>query len=166
MGKETTCADLSLESLTNFIFAKKNLVFLYYASQRFNQRGPHGLHIFQEFQPLCFHEFSKFNEFMIKMSLWRVLEISMRALQQTLNLAHGIKRRQGFEGQVTMMSHTMDIQCKWDVFSMHLQCHSCFWALESANTICTEAQQGFCQCKPLHVGITPQGSHDHKGQVV
>jgi hypothetical protein len=53
MGKETTCADLSLESLTNFIFAKKNLVFLYYASQRFNQRGPYGLHS-RSFNPFVF----------------------------------------------------------------------------------------------------------------
>ena len=96
MGQQVTCADLSLESLSTFIFAKENPVLLYYASQRFNKKDPYGLHIFQKFQPLCFHQFNKFNEF--KMSLRQMLEISMRALQPTLNMAHDIKLRQGFEG--------------------------------------------------------------------
>ena len=75
---------------------QENLVLLYYASQRFNLRDPFGFHASQEFQPFCFQQFNKFNEF--KMSLLRVLEINMRALQQTLNMAHDIKLIQGFEG--------------------------------------------------------------------
>ena len=81
-GKEVTCADFSLESLSNFIFAQRAM---HSCIMRFKSSIKE-THIwssrFLGVSAPCFHQFNKFNKF--KMFLRRVLEISMRALQQTL----------------------------------------------------------------------------------
>lgn len=87
----------------------------------------------------------------------------MPALQQILNTAQGIKLRQGFEVQVVGVGHIVHTECKWSELTLNLHCNSCFWTLESANTICPRAQQGYGQDKPLYFGSTPQDIYDHLG---
>jgi hypothetical protein len=117
INKHFTCADFSCEMLSTFIFASRTLHSCSIRLKGSIKEAHLVFTFFKSFNPLASMSSTSLTN---SICLFSELEVSMGALQQTLNAAHDIELRQCFEGQVATMGHTMQIECKWSVLTVNL----------------------------------------------